>query len=80
MEINGMWVLYVMSSLHAPIEGDITKVSRYAEYKTQQECSINKAILNATFVNNEVASCIVTRTYSSFIDNKLLGKETKQYE
>ena len=50
-----MWTLLIISSL---VDIDEYKVTKFNEYNTQQQCSINAAVLEALFTEGEKAVCI----------------------
>jgi hypothetical protein len=49
-----MWVLFVVSFIAEQNEYKVTEFNRYI---TQQQCSINAAVLEATFENDEGVVC-----------------------
>ena len=50
-----MWVLFVLSFVP---EFNYYKVTEFNRYTTNQQCEINKAVLETLFENNEVAACV----------------------
>lgn len=50
-----MWTLLIISSL---VDIDEYKVTRFNDYYTEQQCSINAAVLEALFTEGEKAVCI----------------------
>ena len=49
-----MWTLFVVSTTIGYTEPRIT---RYGEYATQQQCAIERALLEVQFQDNEGAIC-----------------------
>ena len=50
-----MWTLLILSFIP---ELDEYKVTRFNQYATEQQCAINRTILDATFTEDEKAVCV----------------------
>jgi len=50
-----MWTLLIISSL---VDINEYKVTRFNNYPTEKQCSINAAVLEALFTEGEKAVCI----------------------
>ena len=50
-----MWTLLIISSI---VDIDEYKITRFNDYATEQQCSINAIVLEALFTEGEKAVCI----------------------
>lgn len=50
-----MWTLLIISFIQ---EHNDYKVTRFNDYVTEQQCTINRAVLDATFTEGEKAVCV----------------------
>lgn len=50
-----MWILVVLNGVFGSDEVKMTYIDLY---QTEQQCSINAAVLEANFIQNEQAVCI----------------------
>lgn len=53
-----MWILVVLSTVYG---SDEVRLTHYELYQDGNRCSIERAVLEATFENNEKAICIQHR-------------------
>lgn len=53
-----MWILVVLSTMYG---SDEVKLTYYDAYQTGNKCAIERAVLEATFIEGEQAVCIKHR-------------------
>lgn len=54
-----MWILVVLSTMYG---SDEVKLTYYDAYQTGNKCSIERAVLEATFTEGEQAVCVKHRS------------------
>ena len=57
-----MWILVVLSTIYG---SDEVRLTHYDAYQTANKCSIERAVLEATFTEGEQAVCIKHRSTKS---------------
>jgi hypothetical protein len=55
-----MWILVVLSTVYG---SDEVRLTHYDLYQDGNRCSVERAVLEATFENNEIAICIEQRNF-----------------
>ena len=55
-----MWILFVVNAVMCSSDSDICelKYTQYKTYETQMKCSIERAVLEATFMSDERSICV----------------------
>lgn len=56
---NTMWILVVLSTF---IGSDEVRLTYYDAYQTENKCSIERSVLEATFTEGEQAVCVKHRS------------------